>query len=297
MSEDKELRKCSSCSSTKLLETYFSKNVKGQYYKTCDNCLKGRALYRTNNKERLAGQKKIYCKENKQKVAERNKKWRDQNKTKIVEKNKEYYESNKERLLEQVKIYAEENKQKIAERNKIYYKENKQKKSEQHKKWREQNKDKIAERMKKYQEEKKHHCHHNTSKNICKICNPNGHLKGVVTSIIKYALKTNKSKKSIEYLGCDIQTFKEHIEKSFKENMSWDNYGFGDDKWNVDHICPIMYSEDGNPPSIEEVCERLHYLNTQAMWQLENISKGNRYIGDYQSSNSDADLSSSESSI
>jgi hypothetical protein len=33
-----ELCKCSKCGSTKLLETYFSKNVKGQYFKTCDKC-------------------------------------------------------------------------------------------------------------------------------------------------------------------------------------------------------------------------------------------------------------------
>ena len=33
-----QLQRCSRCKSTKLLETYFSKNVKGLYMKTCDNC-------------------------------------------------------------------------------------------------------------------------------------------------------------------------------------------------------------------------------------------------------------------
>ena len=33
-----ELQKCSRCHSTKLLDTYFSKNVKGLYLKTCNTC-------------------------------------------------------------------------------------------------------------------------------------------------------------------------------------------------------------------------------------------------------------------
>jgi hypothetical protein len=41
-----ELRKCSRCQSTKL-EQYFGVNVKGEFYKTCDNC-------RTKGRERRA---------------------------------------------------------------------------------------------------------------------------------------------------------------------------------------------------------------------------------------------------
>ena len=36
--EGKELRPCVRCHSTQLLETYFSKNRRGEYYKTCDRC-------------------------------------------------------------------------------------------------------------------------------------------------------------------------------------------------------------------------------------------------------------------
>ena len=33
------------------------------------------------------------------------------------------------------------------------------------------------------------------------------------------------------------------------------------------------------PPTLEEVAERLHWKNTQALWAEDNIAKGNRYIG------------------
>ena len=158
---------------------------------------------------------------------------------------------------------------------KRYYAENKEKIAE----YRKENKEKIAERTRQYNIDKRHHCEHETRKSRCKICHPLGHLKSVVSVRVHHALQSEKSKTTIEYLGCDIETFKTHIEKSFKENMTWDNYGFGDDKWNIDHVIPVLYQQDGVEPSIEEVGKRLHYTNTQAMWQPENISKNNRYVG------------------
>ena len=38
MSEVQQLQKCARCHCNILLETYFSKNRKGKYNKTCDRC-------------------------------------------------------------------------------------------------------------------------------------------------------------------------------------------------------------------------------------------------------------------
>ena len=43
MSENSKLRKCSRCRSTKL-ESYFSKNTKGELFKLCDNCRNKRRI-------------------------------------------------------------------------------------------------------------------------------------------------------------------------------------------------------------------------------------------------------------
>lgn len=114
-------------------------------------------------------------------------------------------------------------------------------------------------------------CIHDKYKRQCSECDPQGHLSSVVSRGVRRALKSSKSKRSIEYLGCDIQTFREHIEKQFKENMTWENYG----EWHIDHITPLKYEN----PTIEEVMERLHYTNTQPLWAKDNISKSNRFIG------------------
>lgn len=93
----------------------------------------------------------------------------------------------------------------------------------------------------------------------------------IVRSRTYQALKSDKDEKSMEYLGCTIEEFKAHIEEQFTEGMTWDNHG----EWHIDHIVPLKYEN----PSIEEVAERLHYINTQPLWASENIAKGNRYIG------------------
>jgi hypothetical protein len=116
-----------------------------------------------------------------------------------------------------------------------------------------------------------HICEHNIEKSTCKECDPVGHLSSNVRSIVRYALKSNKSKHSIEYLGCTIQEFKEHIENQFIEGMTWENHG----EWHIDHIIPIKYQN----PTLEEVIERLHWKNTQPLWAADNIAKGNRFIG------------------
>jgi hypothetical protein len=96
-------------------------------------------------------------------------------------------------------------------------------------------------------------------------------LSSIVAVSVRRALKSDKSKHSIEYLGCNIEEFKEHIENQFIEGMTWENHG----EWHIDHIIPIKYEN----PSLEEVIERLHWKNTQPLWASDNIAKGNRFIG------------------
>ena len=118
-------------------------------------------------------------------------------------------------------------------------------------------------------------CEHNKIKSTCKDCDFPSYLSNIVRNRIKSSLKSDKELSSKEYLGCDIETFKNHIEKTFEEGMNWENYG----EWHIDHIIPIKYKEDGKVADLEEVIKRLHYTNTQSLWASDNIAKGNRFIG------------------
>lgn len=117
-------------------------------------------------------------------------------------------------------------------------------------------------------------CQHKKRRVNCQICNINGYIILKHRSLINYYLKKNninKIHKTNEYIGCNIEEFKNHIEKQFKENMDWNNYGI---LWNLDHIIPLSY----NFPSIEDVIKRMHYTNIQPMICDKNFSKGKNII-------------------
>ena len=117
-------------------------------------------------------------------------------------------------------------------------------------------------------------CEHKTNRGQCKFCNVDGHLKQAITRRAKQVINekiTNET--AMNYIGCDIQTFKNHIEAQFTEGMTWNNHT--SDGWHVDHIIPLTHGS----PSIDEIIKRLHYSNTQPLWATDNIKKGNRIIG------------------
>lgn len=118
-------------------------------------------------------------------------------------------------------------------------------------------------------------CH---NKYRCKDHNPNQYFAFSIRkrlTVIWKRDKFTKSKKTFKLLGCDMVTFRAHIEKQFTEGMTWDNYGHGSGKWQFDHVVPLLYGD----PDQKTIEGRMHYTNIQPMWSHENAVKGNRYVG------------------
>ena len=72
---------------------------------------------------------------------------------------------------------------------------------------------------------------------------------------------------------------RKHIEKQFKEGMTWKNQG----KWHIDHIKPCCKF---NLLDKEEQKKCFHYTNLQPLWSQENLSKGGNYASSETSSSS-----------
>lgn len=81
--------------------------------------------------------------------------------------------------------------------------------------------------------------------------------------------KSKKMNKTEELIGITILDLKKHLEKQFKEGMTWDNHG----KWHIDHRVPLNSFDLTNP---EEQKKAFHYTNLQPLWAKENLSKGSR---------------------
>jgi len=77
----------------------------------------------------------------------------------------------------------------------------------------------------------------------------------------------SKDSKTQDYLGCDWETFKEHIESQFVDGMSWNNQG----EWHYDHYYPKSLAK-----THEDMYIFNHYTNFQPLWAKDNLSKSNK---------------------
>jgi hypothetical protein len=78
----------------------------------------------------------------------------------------------------------------------------------------------------------------------------------------------NKSKSTQQIIGMSTNDFKLYIESKWVENMNWDNYGYGPERWVLDHKIPISSAQNLN-----EIIELNHYSNLQPMWWRDNLIK------------------------
>lgn len=85
-----------------------------------------------------------------------------------------------------------------------------------------------------------------------------------------------------KYLGCNAKEFRSYIESKFESWMSWNNYGYGEGKWVLDHIIPVStYKKDvnGNFDYNSEYNQRLlHYTNLQPLEFIENLKKSDKLL-------------------
>ena len=112
-----------------------------------------------------------------------------------------------------------------------------------------------------------------------KMSNPVYRLRNQVSKAIHKALvRTGNSKGGesvMEHLPYTIEELKAHLENQFDDTMTWENYGCGEGKWNIDHIYPqsrLPYDSMEHPNFLE--CWRLE--NLRPLCSIENSSKGNK---------------------
>lgn len=102
--------------------------------------------------------------------------------------------------------------------------------------------------------------------------NNNSKIADKLRNKIRVALKRKNSKKAytvMELIGCTISELKNHLESTFQDGMTWDNYG----EWHIDHIKPCS---SFNLENVEEQKKCFHYTNLQALWAIDNRKKSDK---------------------
>jgi hypothetical protein len=98
---------------------------------------------------------------------------------------------------------------------------------------------------------------------------PKGRMSDNMANSVRRALKGNKKGRCWENLaGYTIEQLRVHLEKQFKDGMSWDNYG----EWHIDHIIPKAVFNYEKPEDDDfKRCWALS--NLQPLWGKENVRK------------------------
>lgn len=226
-------KKCSKCKETKAVSLFTKdKTEKDGFSGLCKDC---KNSYKRNPKK-----SRDYYQKTKEKKKQRAIERRDE----ITLNNKLRYQKNKESIKQKRNAYYQQNKEIINAKKRISGLTE-------------------AERIKK-----------NTTVKQRRESNPTIALAGKVRMRV-YAIfrhkKLSKEKKSIEYIGCDIDILKKHIERQFTKGMTWDNntkYG-----WHIDHKIPLSSAQ-----TIEDLIPLLHYTNLQPLWASENLSKNDKIL-------------------
>jgi hypothetical protein len=214
------------------------------------------------NKEYKRKNAEFLRKKAKEKSKERNdymKEYRIKNTEKIKEIEKRYRIKNKEILKESSDKWRENNKETVKKWKKDYYEKNKEKILSK-------NRENYYKNIDKYRKTKNEYVKNRMKEDSL------FKLKFNIRCLIRNSMKrkfTEKSKKTIEILGCDFEIFKKHIEEQFNENMNWNNYGT---YWEIDHIIPVSSSK-----TEEELYKLNHYTNFQPLYWAENLSKNDNY--------------------
>jgi hypothetical protein len=93
-----------------------------------------------------------------------------------------------------------------------------------------------------------------------------------------------KASSATRDLGCTIEEFKSYLGSKFYASstggeMTWNNYGYGPGKWQIDHIKELSSFDLSQPDQQKAAC---HYLNTQPLWHEDHVRKTANYLNSRQ---------------
>ena len=224
-----EKRHCGKCKLFKPLTSFgYSKATWDKCRPTCKDCLH---VWNMQNREARTNYNKEYWQKTKEDQTEKNKKWRLENPEKVKECMKEWLIRNKDHKASKDREYRLANYER--------YKEN-------HREWRSKQYARLREEA---------------GEEFSKI-----QLKNNIGRRIREILGQKKSERCAYYVGCSLEDLRAHLESTFADGMSWDNYG----QWHIDHVFPCA-SFDITDETERKAC--FHYTNLQALWASDNIRK------------------------
>lgn len=181
-----------------------------------------------------------------------------------------WYKRNRERILAESRQWFEQHGKRAQQSASDGGKTPKQKQSEYNKRYAQQNKDRIKERRR--------HREANNRPAVRKAkadkyaTDPFYWIAVRLRARLREALKSRgirKNNRTMELIGCTTEHLRQHLERQFRDGMTWENRGYRG--WHIDHIIPCAAFDLSNPDH-QRQC--FHWTNLQPLWEADNKSKG-----------------------
>ena len=175
---------------------------------------------------------------------------------------KKNYDTNRDFYIQQKRNDHQKHKIKRNQKCKEYYNKNKQNLRKKGREYYYKNHADLRKKMNLYSKEYK-------NRPLVKIAE---RLRNRMRACVKL-YNLDKKDKTLEYLGCNISYFVSYLESLFLEGMTWENYGFGNEKWVIDHIKPLC---SFNLTNQEEIYKACNYTNLRPFWWKDNSEKASK---------------------
>lgn len=257
----------------------------------------GRAWYKTN-KEKCQATDRDWYKTNREKVLATKAAWREKNHEKILQAGRAKRAANPEKHRAAIrrqrlakleyarardrawharnaeKVRAAKNARRAAnpEHTRAAARALYAKNPEKHRKatqiWRQTNREKIGTQQREWRKAHpgyaKKHAQENLQYRIAT------RLRGRLNDALK---GKTRSASAVKDLGCTIPELKAYLESLWEPGMNWDNWGRGENDWQIDHILAFWEINVLNTEDLKRVC---HYKNLRPLWRVQNQSRPRR---------------------
>ena len=234
---------CASCGKDLKQVKYHIPDVDGE---VCGAC---RARWRRHNVPGV-----------KERTNAHNKKYRDEHPELVVKKkeyNQKYYEENSEELKQDARQWVADHPEQKKAGDQARYLRDKETILDRNKEYRQNHKDEIRIQKREATKLRK-----KTDLNFRIACNQRTRLNSAIHG-------GQKSGSAVRDLGCSIDYLKMHLDDMFYPDvaagveMTWENWGKGAGKWQIDHMRPVGIFELSDQ---QQLLECVNYTNLQPLW-------------------------------